>query len=92
MEDNNLNSIPKEIDKLQMIKHINFNKNNFSYIPYRLSKLKNLKYLHLQSNEFFSMPERTIFAMPHTKINLQHNPLRLEDNKVCKYIYIKKIY
>ncbi|CAG9855833.1 unnamed protein product [Phyllotreta striolata] len=88
LEDNNLSSVPKYFDNLQMLRHINFNKNNFSTLPYKFSNLKNLKYLHLQNNEFFSLPERTIFAMPFTNINLQHNPLQLEDNKMFPNVVI----
>ncbi|KAJ8919755.1 hypothetical protein NQ315_006284 [Exocentrus adspersus] len=87
LEDNNLHSVPQDFCKVPLV-HINFNRNNFNTIPPQLAKIKSLKYLHLQSNEFFSLPEPTIFSMPHTKINLMHNPLQLTDNKIFTNVII----
>lgn len=87
-EDNNLHTVPENFDKLQSLVHLNFNRNNFNYIPFKISKIKTLKYLHMQNNEFFTVPEKTVFAMPHTKINLQHNPLQLQDDKVTTFPFL----
>lgn len=75
MENNALHSLPKDIKKLENLRHLNLNNNCFTTVPKNLRDVKSLMYLHLQKNLITSLEKDDILALLHVKIILIGNPI-----------------
>ncbi len=78
LSDNEIQSLPPEINTIPNLDTLDLSSNNLSSLPKELSDLKNLRYLNINNNYFKTIPD-VLYKIPSlTHINLGGNSLSYE--------------
>lgn len=84
LNNNEIETIPKDLYKLRNLEKLNLSHNKIRSIPSELGRAVSLKELHLNDNFISSVPMElgTLFALEI--LNISNNPLVIPFNSLCK--------